>query len=122
MGPMSPLSPVNPFFVLGVKPDCTRVEAEREGQKLLGMLELGLAEAATYRTPNGPAPRDADLVRRAIAEMADPEKRLVHEIQVRALEGTSAPPPSDAPSANDTPRWLDAFAALGFSTIARGVR
>lgn len=119
---MSPLSPENPFLVLGVKPDCTRIEAEREGQKLLGMLQLGLAEASTYATPNGPAPRDADLVRRALAEMADPEKRLVHEIQVRALAGVSIPPASEAPPAKGAPRWLDAFTALGFSTIARGVR
>jgi hypothetical protein len=32
----------NPFYVLGLRPDCARVDVEREGQKLLGMLGLGL--------------------------------------------------------------------------------
>ena len=48
----------NPFYVLGVKPDATRAEIEREGQKLLGMLELGLKSAATYATPVGPGERE----------------------------------------------------------------
>ena len=30
----------NPFFVLAISPDASRIEIEREAQKLLGMLEL----------------------------------------------------------------------------------
>ena len=33
----------NPFFVLGLSPDASRIELERKAQKLLGMLELGFA-------------------------------------------------------------------------------
>ena len=40
----------NPFFVLGLPPDTSRIEIEREAQKLLGMLELGFTEARSYRT------------------------------------------------------------------------
>ena len=39
----------NPFFVLGLPTDASRIEIEREAQKLLGMLELGFADALTYR-------------------------------------------------------------------------
>ena len=47
----------NPFYVLGVAPDASRIEIEREAQKLLGMLELDFAEVRTYATPVGPRPR-----------------------------------------------------------------
>ena len=41
----------NAFFVLGLSPDASAVEIEREGQKLLGMLELGHDGADRYVTP-----------------------------------------------------------------------
>ena len=47
----------NPFYVLGLRTDCSRQELEREGQRLLGMLALGLKEAATYASPLGPISR-----------------------------------------------------------------
>jgi hypothetical protein len=110
----------NPFYVLGLRPDAARAEIEREGQKLLGMLELGLASAARYATPVGPAERTADKVRRAMADLRDPEKRLGHELWARldagalpsaataAEEGDPAPPPkADAP-------WEGALVALGW--------
>ena len=59
----------NPFYVLGLRPECSRVDVEREGQKLLGMLGLGLKAAATYMTPVGPRPRTEDKVRAAMAEL-----------------------------------------------------
>jgi len=34
----------NPFFVLGIAADASRIEIEREAQKLLGMLELDFAD------------------------------------------------------------------------------
>jgi hypothetical protein len=49
----------NPFHVLGVAPTATRMEIEREAQKLLGMIELGFAAALTYQTPLGPRTRTA---------------------------------------------------------------
>jgi len=55
----------NPFFVLGLATDASRIELEREAQKLLGMLELGFVEAKTYLTPLRPAIAHPELVRAA---------------------------------------------------------
>jgi len=73
----------NPFFVLGITVDASRIEVEREAQKLLGMLELGFAEAQTYATPLGPRERTAELVRAAVAALRDPYRRLVAELWAR---------------------------------------
>ena len=78
----------NPFFVLGVTAEASRIEVEREAQKLLGMLELGFAEARTYDTPIGPRERTAEMVRAAVAALRDPYRRLVAELWAR-----HAPPP-----------------------------
>ena len=69
----------NPFFVLGISPDASRIEIEREAQKLLGMLELGFAAAETYATPIGPRPRTPEAVRAAVAALRDPYQRLLAE-------------------------------------------
>jgi len=87
----------NPFFVLGLAPDASRIELEREAQKLLGMLELGFADAATYATPLGPRPRTPELVRAAVAALRDPYQRLVAELWARhAPPHRSEPPPPPA--------------------------
>jgi hypothetical protein len=78
----------NPFFVLGVTAEASRIEVEREAQKLLGMLELGFAEARMYATPLGPRERTAEMVRAAVAALRDPYRRLVAELWAR-----HAPPP-----------------------------
>ena len=70
----------NPFYVLGLRPDCSRMDVEREGQKLLAMLELKLKAAATYPTPLGVVERTAEKVRMAMAELRDPKRRLEHEV------------------------------------------
>ena len=87
----------NPFFVLGLDPDASRIEVEREAQKLLGMLELEFAAAQTYQTPLGPQPRTAEAVRAAVAALRDPYRRLVAELWAR-----HAPParPEAAPGPN----------------------
>jgi hypothetical protein len=77
----------NPFYVLGLRPSATRQEIEREGQKILGMIELDLSGADSYATPLGAQERTADMVRRAMADLRDPEKRLVHELWA-TLEAT----------------------------------
>lgn len=89
----------NPFFVLGVAPDASRIEIEREAQKLLGMLELGFADAQSYKTPLGPRPRTAEAVRAAVAALRDPYQRLVAELWAR-----HAPPVKDAPVGEDVDR------------------
>ena len=73
----------NPFFVLGLGTDASRIEIEREAQKLLGMLELGFADVQTYPTPLGSRPRTPELVRAAVAALRDPSQRLVAELWAR---------------------------------------
>lgn len=73
----------NPFFVLGLPADISRIEIEREAQKLLGMLELGFVEAKTYQTPLGTRPRTPELVRAAVAALRDPYRRLMAELWAR---------------------------------------
>ena len=90
----------NPFFVLGLSPDASRIELEREAQKLLGMLELGFVDAQTYQTPLGPRPRTAELVRAAVAALRDPYRRLVAELWARhAPPAKPAEPPPPASTA-----------------------
>ncbi len=93
----------NPFFVLGIAADASRIEIEREAQKLLGMIELGFVEALTYQTPIGPRPRTAELVRAAVAALRDPYRRLVAELWARhAPPAKPAEPPPPA-STSETP-------------------
>jgi hypothetical protein len=108
----------NPFHVLGLRPTATRAEIEREGQKLLGMLELGLASAARYPTALGEVERTADKVRRAMAELRDPDRRLEHELWARLDPAHAAPAPPDEPRRRPRPRaedpWPDALVAMGW--------
>lgn len=104
----------NPFFVLGVRPDASRAEIEREGQRLIAMIEVGLSGASHYVSPIGGMPRDADAVRAAMAELRDPDRRLVHE-----LWAALAPDPErlvDGPPAGEQrpDGWIDAARALGW--------
>ena len=73
----------NPFFVLGISPDASRIEIEREAQKLLGMLELGFEAAASYATPLGARKRTPEAVRAAVAALRDPYQRLLAELWAR---------------------------------------
>jgi hypothetical protein len=89
----------NPFFVLGLTAEASRIEVEREAQKLLGMLELDFAAARTYATPLGPRPRTAEMVRAAVAALRDPYQRLVAELWARHAppaqpEAPARPPPA----------------------------
>lgn len=107
----------NPFYVLGLGPDCSRAEIEREGQKLLGMLELGLSGARHYHTPLGQHERTSDKVRHAMAELRDPERRLGHELWARAGDSSAIAAGQDAGSA---PGWAGAMAALGWKRRGAG--
>ena len=101
----------NPFFVLGLTAEASRIEVEREAQKLLGMLELGFAEARSYQTPIGPRERTAEMVRAAVAALRDPYRRLVAELWAR-----HAPPPRPAapPREPETPTREGLRRALGW--------
>lgn len=116
----------NPFYVLGVPVDATRAEIEREGQKLLGMLALGLSPAAAYDTPLGPAPRTPEAVREAMAELRDPERRLMHELWARvpAAPGNGAGASFASPAGLESGAeptgepWPEALAVLGWQRRA----
>lgn len=86
----------NPFFILGLAADASRIEIEREAQKLLGMLELDFIDAKTYATPLGPQPRTAELVRAAVAALRDPYRRLVAELWARHAPAPRPAPPAQA--------------------------
>jgi hypothetical protein len=109
----------NPFFVLGLGAEASRLEIEREGQKLLGMIELGFADALTYATPLGPRPRDAEGVRAALAALRDPARRLVAEVWARhappvVSEGIPAADDVGASRAGSPKALLRARARLGW--------
>ena len=102
------------------------MDVEREGQKLLAMLELGVASASTYVSPSGAGTRDADTVRAAMAELRDPCRRLVHELWAALPADTPSPAQGKGdgvPGAGvqgdgvpEDPRgpWPEAFRAVGW--------
>jgi hypothetical protein len=102
----------NPFFVLEVATDATPSEVERAGQRLLALLALGNAAAATYQTPLGPATRDADQVRQALATLRDPEQRVLNELWANVV-------PAAVPATGHTKAgpWKEAEHALGWSAL-----
>lgn len=104
----------NPFFVLGLPADTSRIEIEREAQKLLGMLELGFVDAKTYQTPLGARTRTPELVRAAVAALRDPYRRLIAELWARHAPPTKAP---DAPAtAEPEPPRAGLRRSLGWGT------
>jgi len=100
----------NPFFVLGLSAEASRIEIEREAQKLLGMLELDFPEVKTYATPLGPQARTAEAVRAAVAALRDPYQRLVAELWAR-----HAPPAQAAADAAPILAGADLRRTLGWS-------
>lgn len=80
----------NPFLVLELATGATREQAERQGAKLLAMLAAGMAGAATYPTPFGPRERTDELVRAALAELRDTDRRLIHEWWAQGLAAGGA--------------------------------
>lgn len=112
----------NPFYVLGLPATCSRMEVEREGQKLLAMLDLDLVAARWYETPLGPRPRDGELVRHAMAELRDPQRRLVHELWARlAIDAAAddARPEDEGDGAPDA-TWPGALVELGWQRRGSG--
>jgi hypothetical protein len=101
----------NPFFVLEIPTDATPTEVERAGQRLLALLAVGSATAGVYPTPLGPATRDSDRVRQALAALRDPEQRVLHELWAHV-----APTGQASSQANMGP-WKEAEHALGWSGL-----
>ena len=75
------MTPDNAFYVLGLSPEATTADIEREGRKLLGLLELGVAKGSLYTCPLGTFSRDATMVREAMSSLRDP----VHRARAAAL-------------------------------------
>jgi hypothetical protein len=102
----------NPFFVLEVPTDAAPTEVERAGQRLLALLAVGSANTETYPTPLGPATRDAEKVREALAALRDPEQRVLNELWANVA-------PADGPASASTGAgpWEEAEHALGWSTL-----
>ena len=99
----------NPFFVLELKTDASRLDVERAAQRLLGLLAIGAQGADEYQTPFGPARRDADSVRQALGRLRDPLQRVRCELWANV-------PPPVAPEATEalTAPWEVGARALGW--------
>jgi hypothetical protein len=106
----------NPFFVLEVAPDATPTDVERAGQRLLALLTVGSANAQTYLTPLGPATRDADKVRQALAALRDPEQRVLHELWANVIPA-GAPASGHSNAGASAGPWEEAEQALGWSAL-----
>src|SRR5262249_41615544 len=78
----------NPFLLLEISPQASRTEVERAGQRLIALLAVGSASAARYNSPLGPATRDADAVRQALAKLRDPDERAIAELWARVADAT----------------------------------
>ena len=102
----------NPFYVLGVAVTASRTDIEREGNKLLSMLQLDLKESKSYRSPVGDHVRTAEAVRAAMAELRDPKRRLVHELL--ASLPVSVAVPSAAGAKKNELKWARAPMVFGY--------
>jgi hypothetical protein len=102
----------NPFFVLDIRTDATLTDVERAGQRLLGLLAVGSATAGIYQTPLGPATRDADRVRQALAILRDPKQRMLQELWANVVPATG-----QATDHTGTGPWEGAELALGWSAL-----
>ena len=74
------------------------------------MLAVGAASAQSCDTPFGPVMRDTDSVRQALAQLRDPDGRVVHELWARLGAGL-AHKRSDDP----TRPWNEAAHAFGWA-------
>jgi hypothetical protein len=82
------MTPTNAFYVLGLAADASTADIEREGRKLLGLLELGVARGSEYTCALGTFRRDATMVREAMATLRDPARRA-RESALAAILGTA---------------------------------
>lgn len=83
------MTPTNAFYVLGLAADAPPGDIEREGRKLLGLLELGVAKGSEYICALGTFRRDATMVREAMATLRDPARRA-RESALAAILGSEA--------------------------------
>jgi hypothetical protein len=75
----------SPYYILELPPDASVADIERQGKKLLGLLEVGAAKAKTYTCPLGTFSRDDTTVREATAFLRDPARRAKEACLMRLL-------------------------------------
>ena len=102
----------NPFHVLALPTTATRAEVERAGQKWLAMLEVGVGAAKIYATPVGPRVRTPELVRAAMSELRDPDRRILHELWCAAAVTEAEAEPQTEVDDDDAPAPFDVMEAL----------
>lgn len=104
------MNPKNPYFVLEIASDTTPGEIERAGRKLLGLIEVGSEKAAKYTCSFGTFDRDPTMIREAMAELRDPQKRARHALLASLLSGDAN---ADSAAGLDAP-LANAFALAGY--------
>ncbi len=104
--------PTSPYYILELPPEATMADIERQGKKLLGLLEVGAAKAKTYTCPLGTFPREATAVREATALLRDPARRAKEACLVRLLVTDDGPSNVD----QDAP-LADAFSLGGYRGV-----
>ena len=109
----------NPFFVLGVPISATRLEVERAGQKLLGLLAIGAESAKRYETPFGTFERDESKVRSALSTLRDPEQRVLHELWCEG-PNREAEPSLVHRASHAPPAWRNALRSIGWGARVPG--
>ncbi|MES2295827.1 MAG: hypothetical protein V4582_02240 [Pseudomonadota bacterium] len=105
----------NPFFVLELGCEATRADVERAGQRLLALLAIETEGVRRYTTPLGPARRDADDVRRALAALRDPQQRMLHELWANIAP--LAHPKNAARNDPAASGWAEAGRAFGWADV-----
>ncbi len=99
---MSPRAP-NPFLVLELPVEASPREVDKQGQKWLAMLRLGMEAARQYSTPDGSVqPRDEAKVQWAMGELQDPVKRVCWELWATPAEAPAPPSPGEEPGVQHT--------------------
>jgi len=83
------MTPRNAFWVLGVSPEATPADVEREGRKILGLFGVGAKSASSYTCPLGTFRRDETMVREAMTALRDPKRRARERCLARLLDGAS---------------------------------
>jgi hypothetical protein len=84
------MNPRNPYYVLELPLDAGPGDVEREGRKLLGLIELGTARGTVYACPLGTFTRDATMVRDAMAALRDPKRMAKERCLAALMYGTAA--------------------------------
>jgi len=69
----------NPFLVLELSTTASPDMVERKGELLRSLLAAGVAGSDCYQSPLGPRERTPEMVRDALSELRDPDRRLIHE-------------------------------------------